>query len=51
MSNLKCIIHYKHVDTTNEIITEVNEDTYKKLKESKGARLSLGGEIYSQKTN
>lgn len=44
MSKLKCIIHYKHLDTTNEIITGVNEDTYKKLKESKGARLSLGGE-------
>ena len=41
MSKLKCIIHYKHLDTTNEIITAVNEDTYKKLQESKGARLRV----------
>ena len=44
MCELKCIIHYKHLETSNEIITAVNEDTFKKLQESKGARLTLGGE-------
>ena len=44
MCELKCIIHYKHLETSNEIITAVNEDTFKKLQESKGAQLTLGGE-------
>ena len=44
MCELKRIIDYKHLETSNEIITAVNEDTFKTLQESKGARLTLGGE-------
>lgn len=44
MSKLKCVIHYKHLGATNEIITAVNEDTFKKLQENKEARRTLGGE-------
>lgn len=44
MSKLKCVIHYKHLGATNEIITAVNKDTFKKVQESKEARRTLGGE-------
>ena len=48
----KCVIHYKHLDETNDSLTALNRQTLKKLKESKDARNSLGGDhVHNKQIN
>eukprot|EP00794_Sanderia_malayensis_P013131 gene13131-14482_t len=42
MSNLICVVHYKHLSVCSEPLTPLNEETFKKLLESKDARCMLG---------
>ena len=44
MSELTCIIHYKHLNTAKDTITAVSEDTIKRLLESRDARYDLGSD-------
>ena len=44
MSKLKCVIHYKHLDTSTDSLTALSEEKLKKLNDSRDARQTLGGD-------
>ena len=52
MSKFKCVIHYKHLDTTNDSLAALNQQILMKLKESKDAGNSLGGDhVHNEQIN
>lgn len=46
MSKLICVVHYEHLGVCNEPLKLLNEETFKKLVESKDARCTLGASYF-----
>ena len=44
MSKLKCVIHYKHLDTYRDSLTVLSEKKLKKFNDSRDARQTSGGD-------